>query len=145
MPPQVWALTGNMSVPRSYFSALLLPNGKVLVAGGYSNSVFTAVAELYDSVSGTWSTTGSLNQGRIRGHLTLLPLSGKVLIAGGIGSSGETTSTELYDPSTGTWTNIPTSGGGNGNVFASDATIDQNDPNVFRFRQETVRENLLTH
>ena len=36
-------------------TATLLPNGKVLVAGGFGNSGYLASAELYDPASGTWS------------------------------------------------------------------------------------------
>jgi hypothetical protein len=77
----------------------LLPNGKVLVAGGENlTSSFLASAELYDPATGAWTATGSLTEGRERHTATLLP-SGKVLVAGGFGRS----SAELYDPAAGTW------------------------------------------
>jgi len=60
----------------------LLPNGKVLVAGGYNGSTLVSSAELYDPASGTWTATGSLNTARGRHTATLLP-NGKVLVAGG--------------------------------------------------------------
>ena len=52
-----WIVTGTMNMPRSGHTATLLPNGKVLVAGGDS----FGSAELYDPATGTWSLTGSLN------------------------------------------------------------------------------------
>ena len=45
-------------------TATLLPNGKVLVAGGYDGTI-SASAELYDPASGTWTATGSLATARI--------------------------------------------------------------------------------
>ena len=81
----------------------MLPNGKVLVAGGLNvNGNILASAELYDPASETWSTTGSLVTGRTFHTATLLP-NGKVLVAGGLGSTG-LASAELYDPASGTWT-----------------------------------------
>ncbi len=66
-----------------YHTATLLPNGKVLVAGGF-NGGFTILtsAELYDPASGSWTATGSLNTARAYHTATLLP-NGKVLVAGG--------------------------------------------------------------
>ena len=63
-------------------TATLLPNGKVLVAGGYDSDGYLASAELYDPASGTWTATGSLATARYRHTATLLP-NGKVLVAGG--------------------------------------------------------------
>jgi Kelch motif len=61
----------------------LLPNGKVLVAGGSDfNFNPLASAELYDPASGTWTATGSLNTARFLQTATLLP-NGKVLVAAG--------------------------------------------------------------
>ena len=83
-------------------TATLLPNGKVLVAGGYNGGALTS-AELYDPASGTWTATGSLNTARYDHTATLLP-NGKVLVAGGISNGSDLTSAELYDPASGTWT-----------------------------------------
>jgi len=53
-----WTTTGSMSVARALHTATLLPNGKVLVAGGEdSNQTPLASAELYDPGTGTWTTT----------------------------------------------------------------------------------------
>ncbi len=71
------------SPPRGIIhTATLLPNGKVLVAGGFGSSGPLASAELYDPATGPWSPTGSLATARYVHTATLLP-NGKVLVAGG--------------------------------------------------------------
>ena len=106
---EVWTTTGSLATPRANHTATLLPNGKVLVAGGltFSGSGFapTGTVELYDSNTGHWSITGSLNTGRQFHTATLLPDS-KVLVTGG--DSGNTSpkslnSCEVYDTSRETW------------------------------------------
>jgi WD40 repeat protein len=102
-----WTATGSMGAARDGHTATLLPNGKVLVAGGYASSglgfITLASAELYDPASGIWTPTGSLPTARGGHTATLLP-NGKVLVAGGQGNSGDLESAELYDPASGTWT-----------------------------------------
>jgi hypothetical protein len=39
--------TGGMSVPRQGHTATLLPNGQVLIAGGFDQTIDFAPAELY--------------------------------------------------------------------------------------------------
>jgi hypothetical protein len=101
--------TGSMHAQRcSYltpgFTATLLPNGKVLIAGGENPNGFVPLAEIYDSASGTFSLTGNLNTPRF-GHTATLLASGEVLMAGGVDSAGNyLASAELYNPSTGTFT-----------------------------------------
>jgi hypothetical protein len=82
----------------------LLPNGKVLVAGGLRGvSGCLSSAELYDPASGSWSATGSLHTARNQHAATLLP-NGNVLVAGGGGDNSGLSSAELYDSVSGTWT-----------------------------------------
>ncbi|MGB7948946.1 MAG: kelch repeat-containing protein, partial [Candidatus Binatia bacterium] len=103
----LWRSTGNMNAERYLHTATLLPNGKVLVAGGY-NWLFQSLsdADLYDPAAGQWSGTGNLNTDRAGHTATLLP-NGKVLVTGGYNVRGNRTdplsSAELYDPVTGTW------------------------------------------
>ena len=94
--------TGAITTPRIIHTATLLPNGKVLVAGGY-NGGFLLSAELYDPATGTWTVTGPLITARYYHTATLLP-NGKVLVAGGQNASGYLSSAEMYDPATGIWT-----------------------------------------
>jgi hypothetical protein len=104
-----FAPTGSMIIPRVGFSATLLPNGKVLIAGGTCCDIYPPVnptsAELYDPSTGTFTLTGDMINGR-EGHTATLLSDGKVLIAGGylndLGVSWVTTA-ELYDPATGTF------------------------------------------
>ena len=102
-----WTLTGRLSQPRSFHTATLLSDGRVLVAGGYTvfnSSVFnSSAAEIFDPVTGTWAPTGSMTTTHSFHTATLLQ-NGKVLVAGGVaggelGSNGA----ELYDPAKGTW------------------------------------------
>ncbi len=74
-----------METARAYHTATILPNGKVLIAGGGTDpSVPLASAELYDPVSKTFSPTGSMGTARAYHTATILP-DGMVLIAGGTG------------------------------------------------------------
>jgi hypothetical protein len=101
-----WTPTGSMTTARSRQSATLLPNGKVLVAGGYNysgGSLPLASAEIYDPVAGTWTATGSMSTGRELQSATLLA-NGKVLVAGGSDAVGASASAEIYDPLAATWT-----------------------------------------
>ncbi len=84
---QSWSYTGNLNTGRAGHTATLLQNGKVLVAAGdncFRGDCFIQNSpELYDSPSGTWSYTGSLNTARMNHTATLLP-NGKVLVVGGL-------------------------------------------------------------
>ena len=97
-----WTATGSLATGREYHTATLLPNGMVLVAGGFNGSEL-ASAELYDPASGTWTATESLPTVR-RIHTAALLPNGKVLVAGGYALGGALASAELYDPASGTWT-----------------------------------------
>jgi ribosomal protein S10 len=101
----IWTATGSMNVARDGFTATLLPNGTVLVAGGGAIGIGSSnSAEIYDPVSGAWTPTGSMAIART-GHTATLLANGTVLVTGGDTSGiGAETGAEIYDHSSGTWT-----------------------------------------
>jgi hypothetical protein len=96
-----WTSLTNLNTPRANHTATLLPNGKVLAAGGGNDGGTLASVELYDPATNSWSFTGSLLAARQDHTATLLP-NGKVLIAGGHGDTQPSETAELYDPTAGT-------------------------------------------
>src|SRR5262249_52890203 len=67
-----WTATGSMGIERYLHTATLLPNGKVLVAGGTNDGVTSRrSAELYDPATGTWTATGSMGIARALHTATL--------------------------------------------------------------------------
>jgi len=163
-PAGAWKPTGSMNEARAEHTATLLTGpdcrtkhppaycGKTLVAGGADVSAPPkagdapdqkplASAELYDPVTGTWTTTGSLHEPRML-HLAVLldgpncgNNCGKVLVAAGLGPrepggnslSAEyqakvfPLSAELYDPATGRWK--PTKGSASVNHWTGTAIL----------------------
>jgi N-acetylneuraminic acid mutarotase len=105
-----WSTAGAMSTPRENATATLLPNGKVLVAGGFTiifdgGSVFSvSSADLYDPATNTWSTAASMTAARVFHTATLLA-NGKVLVTGALNpvTGIQLSSAELYDPGSNTW------------------------------------------
>src|SRR5439155_6317797 len=102
-----WTGTGSMNVARVEQTATLLPsNGKALVAGGYMLDISgefipLSSAELYDPLTGMWTTTGPMGSAREDHTLTWLPAIGKALAAGGHSDPEGffvLSSAELYDP-----------------------------------------------
>ena len=96
----------SMHDRRADHTATLLPDGRVLIAGGMvENGVFLNSAELFDPAKGTFAATASMQSRRVGHSATLLP-NGKVLIAGGLagrifeGGPGIVATTEIFDPAT---------------------------------------------
>ena len=97
-----WTSTGSMLAPRAGFSATLLADGKVLVAGGAGTGA-VASAELYDPVSGTWSRD-RVHGGAFRMSYGRAAARWQGARGGMLGDYGEPAPAELYDPISGTWT-----------------------------------------
>ncbi|HEY1468167.1 MAG TPA: kelch repeat-containing protein [Candidatus Acidoferrum sp.] len=97
-----------MHAQRADHTSTLLPNGKVLIAGGFAGSGTEShpfsTAELYDPRSGNFEPAGSMTLGR-SGHTATLLKNGKVLIVGGwTGRDASRRTAEIYDPATGKFT-----------------------------------------
>jgi len=90
-----------MTNGRYDFTATLLPNGKVLVAGGNVTLFARPSAELYDPLSGNWSPTGNMPT-VVAYHTATLMTNGSVLVAGGSTAGGHT---QIFYATTGTWSN----------------------------------------
>ena len=102
-PVGTWRQAPDLASIRGTTTAVVLPDGKVLVAGGGVGAIPLNTAEIFDPAAGTWKPTGPLNQAR-RGHTAVLLADGRVLVAGGRDADGEPmASAEVYDPAAGTW------------------------------------------
>ncbi|MDD5308461.1 MAG: kelch repeat-containing protein [Deltaproteobacteria bacterium] len=138
-----WSDAGSMNTDRAAHTAILLPDGKVLIAGGAKFSIgstpttpsttFQVVnhlssAEIFNPSSGTWTAVENMSVPR-SGHTATLLCDGTVLVIGGSEEVAELASVEIFDPATGLWTQTddmatPSSGHGatllpNGNVLIS--------------------------
>jgi len=97
-----FSAAGTLNVGRSGHSATLLPDGRVLVAGGTDASGRSlSSAELWDPAKGKFTLTTPLMVGRVRHTATLLS-SGKVLFVGGHAvqdaDAPPFVNAEMYDP-----------------------------------------------
>ena len=106
--------TGSMTSARTWASASLLADGRVLIAGGEGCADprkcigagsgpggwdGLASAEVYDPAKGSFSATGSMTTPRDGASATVLP-DGRVLVA------DQRTTADLYDPSSGKFTRV---------------------------------------
>jgi hypothetical protein len=123
-----FSATGAPAAGRVWHTANLLPDGHVLIAGGFnmdqataSTQPFLTSAELFDPASGTFAPTGAMVDGQALHTGTTLQ-DGKVLLAGlgataiqalagsssgSGGSSGDLlTTAQIYDPASGTFSAV---------------------------------------
>ena len=103
LPPLgAWSELPDLASVRGTAAAVVLRDGKVLVAGGGVGSIALGGAEVFDQGSGKWSGVASLTLPR-RGHRGVVLNDGRVLIAGGIAEGELLASAEVYEPASGRW------------------------------------------
>jgi Kelch motif/Galactose oxidase, central domain len=89
---------GTLTESRSWHSATLLRDGRVLVIGGASpGDIPATMGELWDPLTGVFEPAGTLNTPRLRHSATRLN-DGRVLVVGGHDQTGIFDSAELWDP-----------------------------------------------
>ena len=100
-----WTAAGSMQNENYSHGAVLLQDGRVLIAG--SN-----LTEVYDPTTGTWEDAGIPKRERTGGYPVTLLNDGKVLVTGGEfkqrrrAGADPIRNVELYDPSSGAWTRV---------------------------------------
>src|SRR5229473_6442074 len=101
-----WTTAVSLSQSRSSASAVMLPDGSILITGGDGGSGALQSVELFGT-NGYVSSAAAMNVLR-SGHFAVVLSDGQVLVGGGNSSGGGTTnSAEIYDPAADSWT--PTS------------------------------------
>jgi hypothetical protein len=106
-----WTATGKRKGTGYGAAATVLPDGKVLVAGGDVGDGMVYSAELYDPDTASWTATANTRSGghcaagcpRANGTATLLQ-DGTLLFIRLSSSEPIVEFVEIYDPATGTWT-----------------------------------------
>src|SRR5262249_46636898 len=108
--------TGNMATADAGSAAVLLNNGKVLIA--HSHALGPATAELYDPVTGTFSSTGNQLATPFGSQTAALLPDGRVLLVICCGAD------QLYDPASGRSSLTDTTTGINEDGFAAATLAD---------------------
>jgi hypothetical protein len=92
---------GSLSTPRYCHTATILPDGKVLVAGGSSGAEPLDTTEIFDPATNTFSVGKTMLAKRAQHTATVLP-DGAVLLAGAYPTDAAVNA-EIYDPRTDTF------------------------------------------
>ncbi|HEX9097819.1 MAG TPA: kelch repeat-containing protein [Candidatus Dormibacteraeota bacterium] len=95
---QSWSSVASMKYARTFPTATLLPDGRVLVVG--DDGVNERTAEIFDPQTDGWSPVPDPRVGRAE-HVAVGLNNGTVLVAGGVGE----TSAQLFDWRRNAWTN----------------------------------------
>ena len=91
--------TGKLITARYKHTAGLLPDGRMLIAGGSDERDWNGAlnsAEIYDPVTGKFSSAASLNDARFK-----LPESSVLLKSGDLIIAGGSRNVEIFDPASG--------------------------------------------
>ena len=94
-------LNSTMLDARSGHTASLLPDGRVLLAGGQNSGGAISSLEIFDPASGNFSGAGVMTSARMK-HAAASLQDGRVLIVGGFDGTSPLASSDILDPSAGT-------------------------------------------
>lgn len=95
---------GNMTEPRSTHLTILLPDSRILLAGGWTGRHVTGSAEVFDPTTGRFAAAGQMTAPRM-GAMAAPLGRGRTLIAGGQDRPRSlVASAEIYDAATGRFT-----------------------------------------
>ena len=99
-----WRAVASMSIGRVAHVVVQLPDNRTLAAGGFSEPVSLATAEVFDPVTEMWFPIASMSTPRYYAAGVLLA-DGRVLVAGGADQSVHATA-EVFNPAAGVWSPI---------------------------------------
>lgn len=97
--------TSPMISSRSNHTAIMLPDGRVFVAGGFgTGDVITGNSEIFISTESRWMAAATMPGGCERAiHAPVQLRDGRILLIGGVNASGPLSTTARYDPALNTW------------------------------------------
>ena len=92
--------TGSLATARAFHTATLLPDGRVVITGGFDDFAgTTASVEIFDPATGRFEPGGALQAPRTL-HSAILLTDGRVLVLGGQTASE---ATDVFDPAADHW------------------------------------------
>lgn len=97
--------TSPMISSRSNHTAIMLPDGRVFVAGGFgTGDVITGNSEIFLSTASRWMAAAAMPGGCERAiHASAQLRDGRILLIGGVNASGPLSTVARYDPALNTW------------------------------------------
>ncbi|MHB1318227.1 MAG: kelch repeat-containing protein, partial [Anaerolineae bacterium] len=99
----VWTETDSLSAPLAEHTATAVHDGRVVVIGDLYRDTGT-ITEVYDPLSGQWTSGASLPLVALQNHAAALLPDGRVLVVGGQEAGYATASARIYDPALAEWT-----------------------------------------
>ncbi|MGH3167052.1 MAG: Kelch repeat-containing protein, partial [Trebonia sp.] len=102
----VFEPTSSMVSPRANHTAILLPDGSVIVMGGNTTAGnYLNTVEQYLPLTATWTTLAAMPNA-LADHTATLLQDGRILVIGGQTSSGASSAVYAYTPGTNSWATL---------------------------------------